>query len=561
MNWEQKGSYATVAEIVTAKSGLSEEELLNPSPIASNTIKNLETAAHVIKEAIDAHHQINIMGDYDVDGITSSAILHFLVNKMGGNPYVRLPRRMSEGYGLKTSTVDEFKAGLLITVDNGIAANEAIQVAKDKGLTVVILDHHLPQDELPCADVIVDPHVSPNDNGFVDYCGAGLAYKLCQLIYPHENDFLMLMEELATIGTIADSMPLIGDNRYIVKNGLKNLKEGKILLPGIKALLNEAEIYDIDEYDIGFKIGPMLNAAGRLRDDGAMLSFKAVTAATSTAASKLVKELKTLNEERKTLTASAEQNVEKIIQEECMYYDAPMCILAEDIPEGIVGIITGRIAEKYKTPTFILTTTETPGLYKGSGRSYGDYNLLTAVNAAMPYLAAGGGHAGAAGISVREENYVDMVNAMRDAMEAYEAPDNEVLEYDLEISAPDVFKALEEVKKYAPYGQHNPKPVFLIKDVLLSPRNGATVKYMGKSMEHVKLLSRGFSAICFGASETYRKQGCPINLDIVGCLSMNVFRYASELQIEGIEFRPHIATAKTSKPTSLLDAIKRNGTI
>lgn len=178
----------------------------------------------------------------------------------------------------------------------------------------------------------------------------------------------------------------------------------------------------------------------------------------------------------------------------------------------------------------------------------------------LPYLATGGGHAGAAGISVREENFINMVNAMQMAMESYEIPEATALEYDMKITADEIAATYKEVQKYAPYGQGNPKPVFYVNDILLSPRAGSTAKYMGKQMEHVKLLARGFSVISFGGADEYKKLGCPINVDVVGELSMNTFRYNSELQVEATEFREHKKTAG-GKPTSLLEALRQNGTI
>lgn len=559
LDWKPRDSYTSIADIVTKRSGLSEDELLHPKSTSPTEIENLQNAAKRIKKAVKNGEHISVMGDYDVDGITSTAILHFTLTKLGSSPFLRLPKRFSEGYGLNVAVIDEFESGLLITVDNGIAANDAVKAAKEKGLDVIVLDHHLPQEQLPCADIIVDPHVSPEKNGFVDYCGAGIAYKLAQLLIK-DDAFLKEMEVLAAIGTIADSVPLVGDNRVIVKGGLKSMKNGDNLVPGLKALFQMAEVYDINETDIGFKIGPMLNAAGRLKDDGAALSLNTIIAKTESESSELAFELKTLNDQRKNMTASTEAIIEEIIRDDCLYFDKPMCILAEGIPEGIVGILTGRIAEKYKTPTFILTNTGTPGVYKGSGRSYGDYNLMDAVNAAMPFLLAGGGHAGAAGISVNTDNYANMVDAMREAMASYEAPEVTTLEYDMEINTSQIAETYLEVEKFAPFGQGNPRPVFCVTDIMLSPRGGSTAKYMGKTMEHVKLLARNFSVICFGASEEYRRMGCPINIDAIGELSKNVFRYNSELQIEAIEFREHKKPA-TGKPSSLLDALRRNGTI
>lgn len=565
MKWSQRGHCTTISEVVTSRSGLSENELLRPATTDPKSIQNLEMAAKAIASAVQSGIHVSVMGDYDADGITSSAILYFVLTKLGTNPYVRLPRRMSEGYGLNPAVIPEFGSGLLITVDNGIAANEAVDAARAAGLDVIILDHHLPQKTLPNANIIVDPHVSPEKNGFVEYCGAGLAYKLAQLLFPTDQQFLTKMEALAAIGTIADSVPLVGDNRVIVKNGLTSMKgysqlgAHERLVPGLRALLQVAEVYDVDEQDIGFKIGPMLNAAGRMRDDGAMLSLQTLIAPEGVEHAQLLKEI---NEERKTKTTEFEAVIEAAIEAECLYYSKPLCVCVNDVPEGLIGILTGRIAEKYKMPAFIMTTSQhEPGMLKGSGRSYGDYNLMDVVNAAMPYLERGGGHAGAAGISVKEENYAAMVNAMYQQMDTYEVPETEILEYDLVIGPDEVANTYKELKRFAPFGQGNPRPVFLIEDIVLSPRMGSVFKYMGKNFEHVKLHARGYSIICFDKADTYKAAGVPINLDVIGEISMNAFRYSSELQIEGEDFREHTHTASAKKATSLMDALRQNGTI
>lgn len=187
LDWKPRDSYTSIADIVTKRSGLSEDELLHPKSTSPTEIENLQNAAKRIKKAVKNGEHISVMGDYDVDGITSTAILHFTLTKLGSSPFLRLPKRFSEGYGLNVAVIDEFESGLLITVDNGIAANDAVKAAKEKGLDVIVLDHHLPQEQLPCADIIVDPHVSPEKNGFVDYCGAGIAYKLAQLLITREG--------------------------------------------------------------------------------------------------------------------------------------------------------------------------------------------------------------------------------------------------------------------------------------------------------------------------------------------------------------------------------------
>lgn len=558
MNWKNAKSGSSVLEVVMHRSGMTEDELLNPKATAPDTIENLPQAAALIQKAISDGTPISVMGDYDADGITASSIMFYLLNALGQDPVIRLPKRMSEGYGLSVTAIKEFKPGLLVTVDNGIAANEAIQEAKRLGFTVIVIDHHLPGETLPPADLIVDPHINPEKNGFVDYCGAGLAYKLAQYMLPDDKALLDHLCTLATVGTIGDAMPLCGDNRHIVIKGLRLLNAKKTTV-GMNAIIRAAELYNISEDDIGFKIAPMLNAAGRMLDEGAQVSFNALTTPDAADAAGLATELCAINERRKAATLLAVDEVEGVIAADVLYGDKPLVIYAEGLHEGLVGIITGKLAEKYKVPTFVLTDCADPDILHGSGRSYGGVNLKEDILDKLPDgLVSGGGHADAAGISVKRADFNLLMEKMHATMEDYEPTDQEEIEYDLEIVADDVPKVLKDVQKYAPYGHGCPAPVFLVKNVVLSPRYGQLVKYMGKSAEHIKLHSAQFSAICFGMAEQYKRYGSPGTVDIVGKLSENIWKYSSEKQVEVIDFIP---TQKEHRTSSLLEALRANGTI
>ena len=557
MQWLKRDSGNSVLEVVMHNSGMTESELIYPQETKPLDIEGLVEASSMIKAAVKDNTPISIMGDYDADGITASSILYLTMRHLGITPIVRLPKRMSEGYGLSANAVHEFSKGLLITVDNGISAFEAISEAKGLGFKVIIMDHHLPAEMLPNADVIVDPHIHPDKNGFEDYCGAGLAYKLAQLLTA-DSFLLDQLCSLAAIGTIADGVPLRGDNRYIVKRGLNLIARGKVPI-GLKTLLSVADISHCDEKDIGFRIGPMLNAAGRMYDDGAKISFEALTAENSKTAITLCERLAEINEERKESTSQNMEYAENLIAMQCLYGDVPLVIFAEGMHEGIVGIITGRLAEKYKVPTFVLTDSNDPDIYKGSGRTYGNVNLKTDIlDKVSGILIHGGGHAAAAGISVCKDRFDELVSAMHATMADYQPEEQDTVEYDLAIKAEEIKKVLQEVRKYAPYGEGNHEPVFMIADVTLSPKYGQTSKFMGKKAEHIKLYCPGFSAVCFGKSQEYRDIGSPARLDFVGTLSENIFHGNTEIQLETIDFRE--AASKKGR-SSLLDALKENGTI
>ena len=278
MTWLPRTNATSISEAVSILSGCNIEELKNPEPAEPWEIKNLENAAALIEACIKAGKHISVIGDYDTDGCTSSAILYLLLKELGSTPDIRLPHRMSEGYGLSPAIVEEVREknpdGLLITVDNGIAAQEAVQQAKDAGMTVIILDHHLPGETLPAADVLVDQWTdtesSDHGPGYCYYCGAGLAYKLAQYMIPENTTLLEKMSALAAIGTVGDVMNLTKDNRVIVKEGLAAMDAGNVT-KGLQCILDASGKARFDAITLAFYVVPMINAAGRLLDDGAKL--------------------------------------------------------------------------------------------------------------------------------------------------------------------------------------------------------------------------------------------------------------------------------------------------
>lgn len=565
MNWTHRKNGSTVLEVIEHHSGMSAEELMHPKYVSPYDIENLGETLDVILTAIDSHKPIAVVGDYDADGITATAIMVELLRFLGASPRYRLPRRMSEGYGLSDTVIDEIRHGLIITVDNGISAFSAIEKAKKKGMQVLVLDHHLPQDALPDADVIVDPHLHPDRNGYEHYCGAGLALKLTEMAmdaYNTEPASMLLRRatSLAAIGTIADVMPLSGDNRRIVKDGLAIMqRDKKSLSAGLKTLLDTACPYSITETDISFKVGPLLNAPGRMLDDGATLALELLLSNSRYDAQKRAEKIAELNELRKTQVSEAIDRIEAIIRDQCLYGCVPLCVVDEETSEGIVGIVTGRLAEKYKVPAFVFTKSKETGILKGSGRTFGDTNLMDVVLSAEECLVRFGGHAAAAGLSVRESDYDEMCATMYEAMKGYDANElSDDLEYDLEVTASDIPGINFELQKYAPYGEGNPAPVFRINDIVLSPRFGSRYRLMGADESHLKLFGNGFSAIGFGMAKQYLDSSCPAKLSIIGTVSENVFQYASEVQVEMSDF---LACPTEIKPSPLVNALRANGTI
>ena len=254
-NWVARGdTHRELSDVISDLAGCSVNELLRPTDTDAGEIENMTEAAERIRQAINDGEDIHIFGDYDADGVSSVAILYLLITylkekagtKDSGVVNIRVPKRMSEGYGLSEAAIDEFDKGLLITVDNGITALAAVKKARDKGLFVIVLDHHLPAEEgLPVANIIVDPHVHPDKNGYEEFCGAGLSFKLAKyfLTESEEKDLLDKLCAVATVGTVADQMPLTGANRVIVEDGLGFMNEKK-MTQGLKSLIEACENQD-----------------------------------------------------------------------------------------------------------------------------------------------------------------------------------------------------------------------------------------------------------------------------------------------------------------------------
>lgn len=502
-------------------------------------IDKLNEAVSLIRCALFDDDVVTVVGDYDADGITSSAILKLLFDTLGAKITIRLPRRFSEGYGLSEKIIDEIDSGLLITVDNGIVAIDAIKKAKDKGLKVIVIDHHLGLEDgtLPDADVVIDPNAIPNSATFNSYCGAGLSYKLAEAFLGITHPMMKKITSLAAIGTIADVMPLIEENRLIVENGLKYMTTDTGRTAGLGALLTE---YNIEKHliakDIGFKIGPAINAPGRLFDDGAMMSLNLLSFdGYWKHATAYAKQLVECNNNRKKLAAEGTAKVEKNIEKNGLAGNVPMAIYEPGLPEGLVGIFAGRIAEKYKTPCIILTDSEDSEILKGSARSYGDVHLKNILDAHAELLTKYGGHAEAAGLSLEKKNFEEFARVIQEGVEM-KLPDMDEIIYDLEITADDIPSVIQELDKYAPYGEGNPEVVFSITNVDLFPGPRGFFDTMGDEKQHLKLYAKSAEIIAFDASQKYFEEKEPRRISLVGSVSKNTWHAKITPQIECIDF-------------------------
>lgn len=434
---------------------------------------DMDKAVALLVEHIDCKDRLVIASDFDVDGIFSSMVLYTAFCRVGATCFVETPNRVTEGYGLNRRIVDsalEKGAKLLITCDNGIAALDAIAYAKDNGLTVIVTDHHeVPFEEQedgtrvfikPKADAIVNPKQMECDYPFPKLCGAGVAFKVAQMLYRHYNvpeEELLPLLEYTAIATVADVMDLEDENRIIVKYGLKLLEQTKSV--GLRAILKVNDLLDktISAYHIGFIIGPCFNAAGRLETVKSALDL--LMCGNEVDAEKMAIELKLLNESRKEMTVKGvEQAVEKI-ENSSLKNDRVLLVKLENCHESLVGIIAGRIREKYHKPTLVFT--EVAEGIKGSGRSIEAYNMFEELLKCKQLLTRFGGHPMAAGLSLETKNLESLRKELNENTSLTEEDLRPVVRID--VALPVGYVTEEFVNQLAllePFGKGNEKPVF-----------------------------------------------------------------------------------------------------
>lgn len=531
-------SLHTVLDVVCKNTGMTKEQLLHDDHVYH--IDGMKKAAEMIRKGVAEDKIFYICGDYDVDGIMASAALVLGLGKLHAKRMVRLPKRFSEGYGLQTDMVKDCLDGqILITVDNGICAHNAIALAKEKNMTVIVTDHHLPAiDEstgkpiYPNADLIIDPNAVPDSADFNGYCGAGLAFKLCQELLK-DDPILLKIQSFAAIATIADSVPMTFENRRIVKEGLKGALEPHGATTGLLALLDALGITsELNETKVGFKIAPVLNAPGRLEDAGAMKSLYLMIFEGSYArAQEMANSLIAINEKRKEESEKWENLTKEYVYEHHMQEDYPLVVHMSGIPEGIIGIIAGKLSEHFNSPFLLLGDSNVPGILKGSCRSDGRTDLKDLLDHTAEYMVQYGGHIMAAGIKLEEAK----LTAFREAAKRYLAEKRQTAaeqtcdDYDLEAFEGGIRDIAAEIERFAPYGEGNPVPTFLLKNVKLRMRDNEYYRFLSDG-KGVKLCGLDYDAVSFRGGEEYRQLNCPKYVTLYGTISMNRFRGKETVQ-------------------------------
>lgn len=451
------------------------EALHNP-----HLLKDVDKAAEIIAEGIAEKKAMRIIGDYDIDGVNATYILLDGIRRCGGNVDAAIPDRMKDGYGINEHLIEQALSDgkeLLITCDNGIAAINEINFAKEKGMTVVVTDHH----EIPYrnteqgkeflrsnADAIVNPKQADCPYPCKGICGAVVAWKLVQVLYermdiPVEEADIFI--ENAGFATVGDVMDLTGENRILVKLGLKALEHTKN--PGMKALIAKNKLSDksLSAYHIGFVLGPCINASGRL--DTAKRSLELLLERDEVKASALAGELVELNESRKYMTQQETQKALEQIEKEGREKDKVLVVYLPECHESLAGIIAGRIREAYQRPVFVLTRGE-EGV-KGSGRSIEAYSMFDKMTEVAELFTKYGGHPMAAGLSMREEDIDKLREQLNQKAELSEEDMAEVVRLDAVL--PMSYFTVDTIRQLSvlePCGKSNTKPVFADRNIKIT---------------------------------------------------------------------------------------------
>ena len=513
------------------------ELLISEEPVLCDPLElaDIRKAADYINIAIRDGVKMAVFGDYDCDGVVATSLLYDYLVGRAADVIAYIPDRLDEGYGMNCDAVDKLAqqgVKLIITVDNGISCAKEIDYADSLGIKTVVTDHHLPPEELPNAVAVVDPHRADCPSSFKEICGAEVAFKLvCVLDDKEPEQMLPRYADILAVATIGDVMPLINENRSIVKAGIRKIKSSSNI--GIAAILNMAGVdrNTIDSGKISFGIVPRINAAGRM--GSAYRAFEVLTAKSAMDALKIAGPIDDDNVRRQQIEKDIFKNAVKMIEQENYQYNRVIVVCGKDWHFGVLGIVASRICERYGKPTIVLSSEG--GIAHGSGRSFAGFHLYDAINSCSEVLLKYGGHELAAGVSVSEEN-VDLfrqrINDYASTVEAAAPSLN--IDFKLNPSGMSVDMAFA-IKALEPFGMGNPTPIFGI--------FGATLEKITAigGGKHIKLLCRkdgnAFQALLFGVAPQQFNFISGDKLDLAVTLDTNLYQgqYTLSVQIKAVK--------------------------
>lgn len=515
------------------------ERFLRPAAAAFHdpfSMKGMSEAVQRIRQAIAKKEKIRVYGDYDADGVSSTALLLRVLDKLGIESDYYIPHRASEGYGLNKPALDAAKQSgvtLLVTVDNGVSAVEEIAYGKEIGLDIIVTDHHEPPERLPEPDALINPKLPDCPYPFKQLAGVGVVLKLAQALIGDEIPEEWI--QLAAIGTVADVMPLVDENRRIVTSGLSSMRRQAI--PGLRALLDVAGVamHGMNEGHIGFALGPRINASGRLAS--ADHAVRLLNARHMDEAVELALQLDGLNKERQALVDQMLQEAMRIAEETGAAHDAVTVVAGEGWNPGVIGIVASRLLEKYYRPVVVLAVDKESGLAKGSARSIPGFDLYEALSECAHGLEHYGGHEAAAGMTVRVEHIDTLREGLcRVASARLTKTDYIPLkEADLLCDMAELHvDAARELGELAPFGAGNPPPRFIVSGVGIRE-----LKTMGKESRHLKLVLQHhdeaekatLEAVGFGKGDWSEHISPSSSIDVLGELTVNEWNGNQKAQL------------------------------
>lgn len=502
-------------------------------------LPNITSAIKRIKLALEQKESISVFGDFDADGTTGTALLAEGLETLGANVIPYIPHRVKEGHGLSEPAIkflNEQGISLIITVDCGITSSKEISIANSLGIDTIVTDHHPVVDIIPDALAIINPHLPGSEYPFTGLAGVGLAFKLVQALYEDMNipwDKRLL--QMAAVGTITDVTPLIKENRYIVSEGIKSMNEDPIT--GLKELLRMGGEYQytVDSESISFFIGPRINAAGRLDDP--ILSYRLLRAQSTSEASDLAKKLDALNLERRDLTKNAMDIAEQKITPS--HLEKHILILSDEaFTPGIAGLVASRVVDSHHKPTIVISLDGQTG--RASARSTLGFDISSAIEECADLLISGGGHPRAAGFTIKKENILALESRL---FAIAERDVDKSLSPSLDIDAYIKLEALNTsnlqfLTELEPYGEGNPKPLFISKNVLVL--DWATVGSQGQHIRFTfKQGNETWNGIAFNQGRKLTEENLRNNaaIDIVYSVGTNKWRGKTETRLVVEDFK------------------------
>jgi len=505
-------------------------------------LKDMNIAVKRVAKAIEKKEKILIYGDYDVDGVTSTSILYKFLKSQNGNVYYYIPNRFEEGYGFCQSSVEkiiDMQVDLVVTVDCGTTAIEEAKILMEKGIDMVVTDHHECKEELPVVKALVNPQrpdcLYPDKN----LSGVGVAFKLIKALSLEmdveikQSEFL----DLVALGTIADVMPLTGENRILVKFGLEEINNTSNL--GLRYLMKDGKIFGkkITSIDIGYIIAPRLNAAGRIKD--AAMAVELLTTDDETTAKEIASELSEQNKQRQRIEAEIfEEVISKIEKESYIKKSSIMVVAGKDWHQGVIGIVASKIVEKYNKPCILISVSD--GIGKGSGRSIEGLNLFNAITYCQRVLEKFGGHEMAVGLTLKEEKIHDFNKLINEYASTFsdECEYTQKINIDTKIELEEItLENARELNFLEPFGTDNPEPLFKLENAKISD-----ISTVGSDNSHLKLKiendSYKLDAIAFkkgDLAKVYKKSDV---LDIVCTLDINSWNGSESVQLKVRDIKP-----------------------